>query len=322
MLILMENSTSPGFKLPRHFAIWAVILCVTFFIGVESLSAYSTSYFGEGNKTLLSSALFMVFSVAILLGLLWDNKRLLYTTGILEFIILFLPLLVFSSSSPFIPYSTTLSFLFSLPVLWTLLPIGLFYLTDKEKYRKKVLKTLFLLAVVTIVVWLFMGPCQTTCYASEEMIGGMYALYNSYSCIDWGCVLLSIFAWTTLLAIWTYVERRLSAPSKGKKPAPSFIKKNLPEILLAIAIIALIIAGFLMNRPDDYYEYYPVCGDGYCDWEETSLNCPEDCYCGNGWCEYTENRTSCPEDCEFCGDGYCDDFYGETYENCPEDCPQ
>jgi hypothetical protein len=41
------------------------------------------------------------------------------------------------------------------------------------------------------------------------------------------------------------------------------------------------------------------CGDGYCDWNEDSTSCPEDCYCGDGWCDPYENKSTCAEDCEY-----------------------
>jgi hypothetical protein len=95
-----------------------------------------------------------------------------------------------------------------------------------------------------------------------------------------------------------------------------------------------------------------VCGDGVCEGDETTSNCPEDCYCGNGTCDPGEDTCLCPVecgghptsetictdgvdndcdsavdcadvDCEeniacTCGDGNC--LGDETCGNCPTDC--
>jgi hypothetical protein len=62
------------------------------------------------------------------------------------------------------------------------------------------------------------------------------------------------------------------------------------------------------------------CGDGYCSGNDTLANCEIDCSrCGDGHCGRFD--IDCPEDCPediVCGDGRCDDMYGETA--CPQDC--
>ena len=63
------------------------------------------------------------------------------------------------------------------------------------------------------------------------------------------------------------------------------------------------------------------CGDGSCDLDESSKNCPGDCgsSCGDGYCNGDENYENCGEDCEsFCGDGLC--ILNETCSSCEEDC--
>ncbi len=61
----------------------------------------------------------------------------------------------------------------------------------------------------------------------------------------------------------------------------------------------------------------PRCGDGVCEGDETSCNCPADCTRGE----------VCGEMCQLipisCGDGFCAlcTLDGESHESCPEDCP-
>jgi len=73
---------------------------------------------------------------------------------------------------------------------------------------------------------------------------------------------------------------------------------------------------------DKPFETY-CCGDGVCNGEETSLNCPIDgCVelCGNGVCDEKdgENAETCESDCACNLDGVCDSW--ETVSACPLDC--
>ncbi len=88
-----------------------------------------------------------------------------------------------------------------------------------------------------------------------------------------------------------------------------------------------------------------VCDDGVCDESlgEDEYACPQDCgdseftittVCGDGNCDYNETKLNCPEDCELnsggtvpvepvepattCGNGICDEF---EKVSCPQDCP-
>ena len=68
-----------------------------------------------------------------------------------------------------------------------------------------------------------------------------------------------------------------------------------------------------------------VCGDGICNFGETTSSCPVDCppVCGDGTCDGTETCSSCTADCgvcpPVCGDGLCNGT--ETPASCPGDCP-
>lgn len=78
-----------------------------------------------------------------------------------------------------------------------------------------------------------------------------------------------------------------------------------------------------------------VCGNAFCDADETSLSCPADCKvpsppsgptCGDLSCETGETDLTCPLDCRTaplpsgpaCGNNVCE--LGETDVNCPVDC--
>ncbi|MBN1960207.1 MAG: PKD domain-containing protein [Deltaproteobacteria bacterium] len=76
------------------------------------------------------------------------------------------------------------------------------------------------------------------------------------------------------------------------------------------------------------------CGDDVCcdyDYEETPLNCPQDCvcgshqgYCGDGVCcnidgeDYSTCPSDCPIVCDVCGNDFCGEC--ENAENCSQDC--
>ena len=51
---------------------------------------------------------------------------------------------------------------------------------------------------------------------------------------------------------------------------------------------------------------------------------PAECSaCGDGICTGLEDRQTCPEDCSInCGDGMCEEVFGENEENCALDCAQ
>jgi hypothetical protein len=62
-----------------------------------------------------------------------------------------------------------------------------------------------------------------------------------------------------------------------------------------------------------------VCGDGTCQYPETSSSCASDCaYCGDGVCNNGETLASCASDCGYCGDGIC--AFDESSTTCPTDC--
>ena len=69
-----------------------------------------------------------------------------------------------------------------------------------------------------------------------------------------------------------------------------------------------------------------ACGDGSCNYGETSSTCSQDCgpppdVCGNGTCGPTEDQYNCPSDCGYpsvCSNGICE--AGEDQWNCPSDC--
>ena len=63
----------------------------------------------------------------------------------------------------------------------------------------------------------------------------------------------------------------------------------------------------------------PRCGDGECNGDESWDTCPMDCgYCGDGFCGYGETALNCPDCFKVCGDGICTGEEG--CEACPTDC--
>lgn len=79
----------------------------------------------------------------------------------------------------------------------------------------------------------------------------------------------------------------------------------------------------------DCGECPPGCGNNDCDYMggESCLNCPDDCgkcgesQCGDGLCMSPETCSDCQADCgmcQVCGDGFCSG--SETCENCEGDC--
>lgn len=93
-------------------------------------------------------------------------------------------------------------------------------------------------------------------------------------------------------------------------------------LLLLILLVSILTTNAWGAKP------IPVCGDGKCQKDETSLNCPEDCgtvsICGDQVCSADETYESCPADCDpptpaTCNnDGTCNQ--GEDCLSCPNDC--
>jgi hypothetical protein len=82
-----------------------------------------------------------------------------------------------------------------------------------------------------------------------------------------------------------------------------------------------------VNCPDDCGSCTPVCGNSKCEAPyESCSSCPSDCgpCCGNGTCDqiYGETCNSCPGDCGpcSCGNGQCETSNGEDCQNCSKDC--
>lgn len=74
-------------------------------------------------------------------------------------------------------------------------------------------------------------------------------------------------------------------------------------IVLAAVGVNLILGTVGCGNGDDGDGDKQYCGNGYCEWGESSSNCPGDCggappACGNGSCETGETESSCPEDCD------------------------
>lgn len=88
--------------------------------------------------------------------------------------------------------------------------------------------------------------------------------------------------------------------------------------------IFLVFLSIIMLTATDNWAAKPICGDGLCQGNEKSGNCPADCpssICNNdGECDPGENSDSCPEDCgngSVCGDDICE---ADEIDICITDC--
>lgn len=110
-------------------------------------------------------------------------------------------------------------------------------------------------------------------------------------------------------------------------------KKRL--IVIGVLGIILVSGVFLfLNSQNASPEFFnrAICGDGFCEYPESSNSCPQDCrgggyMCPDGFCDINsgENINNCPRDCggvpqEYCGDGICQESRGESKYECPIDC--
>lgn len=232
---------------PVQTPIWLVILLMTFLTAIIMLSYvfdYSYSYYGM-NKIFTTASILLILSVAMLLGILWNDKKLLFWSGSIEFIILALPLLAFSTIPSYAPLVLMPIFIISFPVLWILLPIALMGTMEKPEKRKMCLKSLLAFTLFLTIIWIAIG-----------------AFYNAF-------ISLILIAFLIIpAAIWALAEMKIDKPSKRdwKKLAPT---------ILVIATLALLVFGYLTTMlPQDY----TICGDGICDIQyEDEFTCPYDC---------------------------------------------
>lgn len=293
-------------------AMWIVILLMTFVTAIASFSDALSHY--DQNSLLLTSALFFVLSFAFLAGIIRNDTKLLLSTAAVEFVIMLLPLLSFSTVTDYLPYSIGPIFLLSYPVLWVLLPPASMMILNDKELLKKLKIALILTAVIMELAW-FNGGLFT---ANTCTYYGPHTICEAY--FSWGSFLLLTAFNLIPLAIWIYTYRHL-----GGKPTtarllrflPKPCREYVPEILLVLTIAFLLLAGYLLNPTHASYE--PSCGDSWCDYYygENSDNCPSDCHCGDMFCTPPEDVVNCPGDC-YCGDYVCS--FGENESNCPTDC--
>jgi len=101
-------------------------------------------------------------------------------------------------------------------------------------------------------------------------------------------------------------------------------------IILILILGAILFFATRTSYPD--FNDRAICGDGICEYPESSDSCSNDCeisigyICGDGFCDVSngENINNCPRDCESpkprCGDGICQEIRGEDKYECPIDC--
>jgi hypothetical protein len=278
--------------LPLYSRVWAIILLSTFITAVGSIIK-GFDYYGQGS--LISGIFFLIFSIAILFAVYRHDKKLLMWAGLLEFIVLLLPLLTFETQPEYLPYSINIIFVFTFPVLWVLLPIGIFQLLDSPHRKERFMQELTVMTLIIALLWV-LSPTF------------------SYPVFDWeiGEVIRHDFLWNNYLVflplliiplvIWLLEYRhaiRSEHAAHPNKGIYAYAEKNLPELLLVLGFILILTVGFAINYDYMYYD----CGDGICDYDEDSFTCPEDCgYCGDGWCDLNE-------------EGFCEIDCGHLYHN-------
>ncbi len=204
-----------GSKATEPFVVWVLILVLTLLTAIVVLfnvSAYT--YYGTA-KTFMTSSLFFGLSAALFLGLKRGDRKLLLWTGLLEFVILLLSLLSFDMSQDYLFYFLVPLFVLMpffvvvFGVLWVSLPVGLFYVQENAEDRKKLWMFLVMLALVVGIIWTVV---ETSGFNRWDWATQRYVLDLGRFALGWSLIFL------VPLGIWTYVERRLSAPSKAKKP--------------------------------------------------------------------------------------------------------
>ena len=166
----------------------------------------------------MTSSLFFGLSAALFLGLKRRDREILLWTGLLEFIILLLPLFSFDMNQEYLFFSILLFVIIPLfdatvmfAVLWVSLPIGLFYLQDTAEDRKRLWRSLVMLALVTGIIWTVFNVPWINRW--DWMTQG-YVFELGRFVLAWSLVFL------VPLAIWAYVKRRLSAPPRAKVMLP------------------------------------------------------------------------------------------------------
>ena len=285
-----------AFNLPKYYPIWVGIFLATFFTFSGLLTEWvSGCYIYDAPKAAITLCLFFIFVVALGFGLKKNDTKLLYFTGLLEFIALLLPLLTFSATPWYLPYSLTSVFIFSFPLLWVLIPAGLLYVSSSDKAKSTLVKALTAVTLLIGVVWPLSGSFDS--YTYDWNTGRVAS-----TVINWSSFLFFFSLMIVPLAIW-FAEYRKLVPHKyiGKSGGVmGVLDRNFPEFLMLLVILLLIVIGFAMNHPY-YTQYNEYCGDWMCSPDE------------EGWC-YT--------DCGWCGDGFCNNVYPyyEDSESCPMDC--
>jgi hypothetical protein len=292
--------------LPPYSKWWMAVILFSAVSAISSFVMYPGYHSGYQNEVIVTGVLFSALSVALVYALNKRDEKMLRWTGTLEFVLLVLPLMLFDTSSPFLPYAMSNVFFITFPVLWVLLPIALLEITKSPLKRARFMKELIVLTTIIAISWVL---APTFNYESCSY----YTYDGYYDYIGSGCQ--SVFAWSGYLmmlglllaplAIWLLEYRhmtRMEHPSHPLRGIYGHVEKNLPEIVLIFAVAILFLIGFAIKPSYDYYDYGygGLCGDGICDPDyEDYISCPEDCaVCGDGYCSYYESYGSCPQDCD------------------------
>jgi hypothetical protein len=289
---------------PPYSKWWMAVILFSAVSAISSFVIYPGYHSGYQNEVIVTGVLFSALSVALVYALNKRDEKLLRWTGTLEFVLLALPLMLFDTSSPFLPYAMSNIFFITFPVLWVLLPIALLEITKSPQKRARFMKELIVITAIIAISWV-LSPQFNYVYCEYYPHDGSFN-YTDLECgsvFAWSGYLLMLGLLLAPLALWLLEYRhmtRMEHPRHPLKGIYGHAEKNLPEIVLIFAVAILFLIGFAIKPSYDYYTY------GYSGW------------CGDGICDYDEDYITCPEDCGWCGDGYCS--YYESYGSCPQDC--
>jgi hypothetical protein len=290
--------------LPPHSKWWLAVIVFSFISAIATIGGLiSGGYYYDSQGAWITAILFLAFSVVLTYALDKRDEKLLRWTGILEFMVLLLPLLLFDANSSYLPYAITPIFLFTFPVLWTIIPIALLENEKNPLKRNKYMTELIVITVILAVSWVLSPQFNSTYYTYSHDAYGYYGVDTAYSSLNWNIYLLMLGLLLVPLAIWLLEYRhmvRLSHPQHPLKGIYGHVENNLPEVLLVLAILILFLIGFAM-KPAYSYDGYD-CGNGICEGYEDIYSCPYDCgTCGDGFCDWSEEGW-CDEDCEVYND--------------------
>lgn len=267
-------------KLPTYLQICAMIFIITAFTTTVMTSrSLGGEYYHLGAKAGVTVFLMGVLSLSLFYGLISNNRKLLFWTCSIEFIILLLPFLPFDAQADYLPYAIVPIFIVSFPLLWILLPIAFFYLIQNEKKEKECMISLRAMTVFLLIAWILSGVFN---YMRADAI----ILFLMFLIVPLGFWELGYRA----------SRRSIKFDLRHTLKAIDKISKNFAVFSLFALIALILLFGYLWAMPPQ-----EECGNLVCEVGEDSYSCPWDCgpICGDGYCDYYYYEDDyCDEDCK------------------------